>query len=146
MCLVPEGPWQQVRIIHFFPRLFSATKCIPSVWLTLFKICVLPSLSSKIGRDLFILKNHEFVPFYSAACCCCQVASVLSSSVRPHRRQPSRLFWPWNSPGKTTGVGSHSLLHRIFPIQGSNPCLLHCRQILNHWTTRKASCPCLLEE
>ena len=65
MCLVPEGPWQQVRIINFFPRLFSATKCIPSVWLTLFKICVLPSLSSKIGRDLFILKNHEFVPFYS---------------------------------------------------------------------------------
>ena len=65
MCLVPEGPWQQVRIINFFPRFFSATKCIPSVWLTLFKICVLPSLSTKINRDLFILKNHEFVPFYS---------------------------------------------------------------------------------
>ena len=36
----------------------------------------------------------------------------------------------WNSPGKKTGVGSHSLLQGIFPIQGSNLGLLHCRQIL----------------
>ena len=33
-----------------------------------------------------------------------------------------RLFvTPWNSPGKNTGAGSHSLLQGIFPIQGSNP-------------------------
>ena len=37
---------------------------------------------------------------------------------------------PWNSPGKNTGVGSHSLLQGIFLIHGLNPCLLHCRQIL----------------
>ena len=37
---------------------------------------------------------------------------------------------PWNSPGQNTGVGSLSLLQRIFPTQGSNPGLLHCRQIL----------------
>ena len=36
---------------------------------------------------------------------------------------------PWSSPGKNTGVGSHSLL-QIFPTQGSNPDLPHCRQIL----------------
>ena len=35
-----------------------------------------------------------------------------------------------NSPGKNTGVGSHSLLQGIFPTQGSNPGLLHCRQVL----------------
>ena len=34
----------------------------------------------------------------------------------------------WNSPGKNTGVGSHSLLQGIFPTQESNPGLLHCRQ------------------
>ena len=33
----------------------------------------------------------------------------------------------WNSPGKNTGVGCHSLLHGIFPIQGSNAGLLRCR-------------------
>ena len=42
-----------------------------------------------------------------------------------------RLFaTPWNSPGQNTGVGSLSLLGGIFPIQGSNPSLLHCRWIL----------------
>ena len=34
-------------------------------------------------------------------------------------------FCPWNSPGKTTGVGCHSLLQGIFPTQGLNPRLLH---------------------
>ena len=43
-------------------------------------------------------------------CCCCQVASVVSDSVRPHRRQPTRLCHPWDSPGKNTGVGCHFLL------------------------------------
>ena len=31
-------------------------------------------------------------------------------SVRPHRRQPTRLPRPWDSPGKNTGVGCHFLL------------------------------------
>ena len=43
---------------------------------------------------------------------------------------PARLLCPWNSPGKNHGVGSHSLLQGIFLTQGSNPGLLHCRQIL----------------
>ena len=48
----------------------------------------------------------------------------------------SNSFWPhglcssWNSLGQNTGVGSLSLLQGIFPTQGSNPGLLHCRQIL----------------
>ena len=33
----------------------------------------------------------------------------MSSSVRPHRRQPTRLPHPWDSPGKNTGVGCHLL-------------------------------------
>ena len=36
--------------------------------------------------------------------------SVVSDSVRPHRRQPTRLPHPWDSPGKNTGVGCHFLL------------------------------------
>ena len=40
------------------------------------------------------------------------------------------IYSPWNSPGQNTGVGSLSLLQGIFPTQGSNPGLLHCRQIL----------------
>ena len=40
------------------------------------------------------------------------------------------LYSPWNSPGQNSGVGSLSLLQGIFPTQGSNPGLPHCRQIL----------------
>ena len=35
-----------------------------------------------------------------------------------------------NPPGKNTGVGCHAFLQGFFPSQGSNPGLLHCRQIL----------------
>ena len=37
-----------------------------------------------------------------------------------------------DSPGKNTGVGCHALLQRIFPTQGLNPGLPHCRWILHH--------------
>ena len=43
----------------------------------------------------------------------CYVASVVSDSARPHRRQPTRLLCPWNPPGKNTGVGCHFLLQCI---------------------------------
>ena len=44
--------------------------------------------------------------------------------------QPHELYSPWNSPGQHIGVGSLSLLQWIFPTQGSNQGLLHCRWIL----------------
>ena len=50
--------------------------------------------------------------------------------LRPHGLQPTRLLCPQHSPGKNTGVGCHFLLHRIFLTQGSNPGLLHFKQIL----------------
>ena len=43
-------------------------------------------------------------------CCCCSVTSVVSDSVRPHRRQPTMLRHPWDSPSNNTGVGCHFLL------------------------------------
>ena len=40
------------------------------------------------------------------------------------------LLCPWDFPGKNTGAGCHAFLQGIFPTQGSNPGLPHCRQIL----------------
>ena len=51
--------------------------------------------------------------------------SVVSDSLWPHG-----LYSPWNSPGQDTGVGSLSLLQGVFPTQGSNWGVLHCKQIL----------------
>ena len=50
---------------------------------------------------------------------------AMSDSLQPHI-----LHSPWNSPGQNTAVGSLSVLQGIFPTQGSNPGLLHCRCIL----------------
>ena len=58
--------------------------------------------------------------------------SVMSDSLRSHELKPTRFLCPWNFPGKSTGAGCHFLLQGIFPTQGSNPGLLHCRQTLYH--------------
>ena len=57
----------------------------------------------------------------------------MSDSLWPHG-----LYSPWNSLGQNTRVGSLSFLQEIFPTQGSNPGLVHCRQILTRWITREA--------
>ena len=83
------------------------------------------SLSSK--RILLVLFDSIFPTLFSL----CQYVresesySVMSTSMRPHG-----LWSPWNSPGQNTGLGSLSLLQGIFPTQGSNAGLLHCRWIL----------------
>ena len=56
--------------------------------------------------------------------------SVMTDSLRPHGLQPIRLLRPWDFPGKSAGVDCHFLLQRIFPTQGLNPGLPHCRQTL----------------
>ena len=43
-----------------------------------------------------------------------------------------------DSPVKNTGGCCHALLQGIFPIQGSNPGLPHCRQILSHRSHQKS--------
>ena len=56
--------------------------------------------------------------------------SVVSDSLWPHGRYPTRFLRPWDSLGKNTGVDCHFLLQGIFPNQGSNPGLPHWRQTL----------------
>ena len=62
----------------------------------------------------------------------------MSDSLRPHGLSSS-----WNSPGQNTGVGSLSLLQGIFPTQGLNPGLPHCRGIL--YQLSQKGCPRIME-
>ena len=57
--------------------------------------------------------------------------SIMSAALQPHGLQPARFLCPQNCPSNKIGVGNHSLLQRIFPTQGSNSSLLHCRQNLH---------------
>ena len=83
------------------------------------------------GRSI-LFKIHKNIQ-WSNEYCVCVSRSVVSDSLQHHGLQPARLLCPWDSPGKNTGVGCHSLPQGIFWTQGSNlslPHLLHCRWIL----------------
>ena len=52
----------------------------------------------------------------------------MSDSVRPHRRQPTRLPRPWDSPGKNTGVGCHFLL-QCMKVKSEKEVALSCQTL-----------------
>ena len=56
---------------------------------------------------------------------CCFLVTKSCPTLQFHGLQLTKLFCPWDFPGKNTGVGCHFLLQGIFPTQGLNPCLLH---------------------
>ena len=65
--------------------------------------------------------------------------SVTSDSLLTHGLQPARLLCPWNSLGKNTGVGSHSLLQGIFPTQWSNLVSRIAGRFFTIWATKEAN-------
>ena len=93
-----------------------------------FSVCPTPSMSP-MSIALFCLHPTESES---------ESLSVMSNSLQPHG-----LYSPWNSPGQNPGVGSLSLLQGIFPTQGSNPSLLHCRWILYQLSHKRS--PRILE-
>ena len=68
---------------------------------------------------------------------CCLIAQLCPTLCHPVDCSPPGSSVHEDSPGKNTGVGCHALLHGIFPTQGSNPGLPHCRQILYHLSHQK---------
>ena len=60
-------------------------------------------------------------------------SSVVSDSVWSHRRQPTRLPHPWDSPGKNTGVGCHFLL-QCTKVKSESEVAQSCLTISNPWT------------
>ena len=68
-------------------------------------LCCPLLLLPPIPPSIRVFSNESF--YFSSVQISC---SVVSDSVRPHRRQPTRLPCPWDSLGKNTGVGCHFLL------------------------------------
>ena len=84
-------------------------------------------MSIQMGKDILLKYTAIciFPPYSYILKSGSESRSVMSDSLWPHGLHSS-----WNSPGQNTGVGSLFLLQGIFPTQGSNPGLLHCRRIL----------------
>ena len=77
---------------------------------------------------------------HAATGSCCQVTSVVSDSVRPQRRQPTRLPHPWDSLGKNAGVGCHFLLQCMK--EKSEREVLSCARLLaTPWTAAHQAPP-----
>ena len=64
----------------------------------------------------------------------------MSDSVRPHRRQPTRLPHPWDSPGKNTGVGCHFLL-QCMKVKSEVKSLSCVRLLATPWTSALQALP-----
>ena len=60
----------------------------------------------------------------------CLVAQLYPTLCNPIDCSPPSSSVHWDFPGKNTGMDCHFLLQGIFPTEGSNLGLLHCRQIL----------------
>ena len=76
----------------------------------------------KISKTIFVsLKESENEVAQSCPTLCNHMGCSLT-----------RLLCLWNYSGKSIGVGCLFLLQAVFPTQGSNPDLPHCRQTLYH--------------
>ena len=93
-----------------------------------------PMMSSKQGRKEWMTAEWNSFPLLLIHLCVvlCLVAQSLSTVCNPMDYTPPGSSIHGDSPDKNTGVGCHALLQGIFPTQGSNPGLLHCRWILYH--------------
>ena len=96
--------WQLHEIRKSLNETFHIGKILMSYLLKYFKLQ--RGLLTIIGLIEIRLFRNDQGPAAAAAA----VTSVVSDSVWPHIRQPTRLPWPWDSPGKNTAVGCHFLL------------------------------------
>ena len=96
--------WKISLLLSVTPR-FLDSNAVTNLFSNFWGTC-----SAFAGKNcLWVYLLHERI----LCCCCCKVASVVSDSVRPQRRQPTRLPGPWDSPGKNTGLGCHFLLQSM---------------------------------
>ena len=111
-----KGKLRRFLILLFLDSRGSQTVCLLTILLSLFIF-------------VYVMSSNS----------CSSKCSVICDCLQPHGLLPTRLLCPWDSPGKNTGVGCHSLLQRIFPTQVLNLSLLHCRQILYCLSYRQVS-------
>ena len=110
--------------------------------------CDLKKKKKRLPSTVSTLLHHWRIRWKclpACVCCVCLVAQSCLDSLGLYGLWPTRLLCPWDSPGKNTGVGCHSLLQGIFPTQGSNPSLLNWKRILYHLTHQGSPPACIVD-
>ena len=128
----------QARTLEWFAISFSSAwkwkvkvKSLSRVWLlaTPWTAALQAPPSMGFSRQEYWSGQHIIHCLCSHVCLVTQLCLILCD---PMDCSPPGSSVTGNSPGKNTGVGCHALLYGIFPTQGSNTGLVHCRQILYH--------------
>ena len=131
---VSRFPWQWQEAVHVYHISAGPRSCLDTPGLEGGTQATLSTLSPRHCSSLPTTDLPTALPHLSPFQA--NSINVLVAQSCPtlcaHALQPVRLLCPWDSPGKNTGVGIHSLLQGTFSTQGSNPGLRHCRQILYH--------------
>ena len=102
---------------------WNTTTC-PLGWLKFSKLTIATGCGNEkwmvqpLYKSLTVPYEVKHTPSHVCVC------SVMSDSLRSHGLSPTRLFCPWDFPGKNTGVGCPFLFQGIFLTWGSNFCLL----------------------
>ena len=76
------------------------------------------------------VSDYCYYCLQTVGCMLCLVPQSCLTLCDPMDCSPPGSSVHGDSPGKNTGVGCHAIFQAIFPTQGLNPGLLHCRQIL----------------
>ena len=119
VCLTPE-------LLGFsFPSIISGPTSSPDTNFS----CQIPSRKA-VSIHPASNDTAEYLSHCNLAGMCWLLSESENCSVVSDSLQPHGLYSPWNSPGQNTGVGSCSLLQRIFPTQRLNTGLPHCGWIL----------------
>ena len=143
-----EEPWgkqsmgRAICILWSFTALINILKVCSK---EMFQFCCRRLFSSKVHKNFAVIclgldmcmnlqRSNICIILSPSMWRCAEFAvlshPVVSSSLRPQDCSPPGLLCNGDSSGKNAAVGCHALLQGIFPTQGWNPSLLHCRRIL----------------
>ena len=120
MC-VSMPVWTHAQLLRLCPTFCDPTDFNPA---RLFCPWDSPGKNTGVGCHALLVNNYTSVYIYIFVSES-ESGSVVSDSLQSHGP-----YTPWNSPGWNTGVVAFPFSGGIFPTQGLNPGLPHCRQIL----------------
>ena len=112
-----------------------------SLFVCVHLICIFETNISDLLHCIFVIVfKVKFLKINSFFLCVCLVIQSCLTLCDPMDCSLPGSTVYGDSPGKNTGVGCRALLHGIFPNQGLNPGLPHCRQILHHLSHQGNQC------
>ena len=118
--------------ITHFANIDCAFYCVHLIYMLMIFIDKYNSIKYNKKKNRVLSSDENIIVCVCVCVCVCIVTQSCPTLLQPHGLQLSRLLCPCSFSGKNNGVGSHSHLQGILLTQGSNPSLLHCRQILYH--------------